>query len=540
MDKNNPNGNAQDNKDEDLSALISNAIENKKILEQSENTPEILAARTGEIDLNKAAAEKKEGVKTGEDSANKKASLQGNNKDKAEKKPAENQNNKKNSSAPKQNTNKKETSVNNNLSKDSKPQKKQNNQEKNLNKNKKSSKSGNKKQRWDFKKKTGVTLGIIFLVIVIIAAIAVGLFFHYTGLLNRKKDNKVNSGKAPIDSSLIVNEADTFDKEKKDEELKKQLANRSQPISDENVMNILLIGEDLRDTEEDNRGNTDVMMLISINKSNKTITMTSLMRDMYVYLDGYESNKLNSAYWHEGSELLEKTIENYFGVGIDRYVMVNFYTFIDIVDAVGGIDIDVKLDEAEGMKDPMDEQNKYLGNKHDTDYLTKGGMQHLNGNQALAYARLRYVGNADFERTQRQRRVINEIISKAKSLSLFELDKLANKVFPQVNTDLTNGELASLLYNAFDFMNYDIQEVRIPADGYYTNEVIDQMDVLMPDYAANAAIMQKIIYGEAKTVEEAAKQYEEELANGETNSYNSMNNAYGYNDGYNYGYNYGY
>ena len=516
MDKNNPNGNTQDNKDENLSELISNAIENKKKSDKSENQSD----KTGEIDLNeKQKTEQNKDNKTHKqnNSSQKKKNDLKNGSSHTSRSARNNQNRK---SGGNQNSGSKNSSQKNDASKKS-----EDNKKKNSSASQKSDENGKKK--WTKKEKIGVTLGFIFLFIIIIAAIVVGLFFHYSGLLNRDKDTSINSGKAPIDSSLIVDKEDTFNQAEKDAELKKQLANKAEPISDENVMNILLIGEDLRDTTDNNRGNTDVMMLISLNKSNKTITMTSLMRDMYVYLEGYESNKLNSAYWHEGSDLLRTTIENYFGVAVDRYVMVNFYTFIDIVDAVGGIDVNVTAEEAEGMKDPLDEQNKYLGNKHGTDYLTKSGLQHLNGNQALAYARLRYVGNADFERTERQRRVINEIIDKAKSLSLIELDALANKVFPQVSTDLTTGELASLLCDAFDFMNYDVQEVRIPVDGYFTNEVINRMDVLMPNYNANAAIMQKIIYGKAKTVEEAAAQYEEELANGEFNSYNSMNSPYG-------------
>ena len=135
---------------------------------------------------------------------------------------------------------------------------------------------------------------------------------------------------------------------------------------------------------------------------------------------------------------------------------------------------------------------------------------HLNGNQALAFARLRYVGNSDYERTERQRRVISEIITEAKKLNLVQLDKLLNKVLPEINTDLTDGEIANLLLNAFDYMNYDIQQLRIPADGYFTNEVIYSMDVLNPDFAANSAFIQYIVYGSCKNIDEAIKQYQEE------------------------------
>ena len=221
------------------------------------------------------------------------------------------------------------------------------------------------------------------------------------------------------------------------------------------------------------------MMIISINTKNKTITMTSLMRDMYIYMAQFdEGNRLNSAYWHGGCEYLEQCIEDYFGIQIDRYARVNFYSFIDIVETVGGIDMEVSKAEAEGMKKPMAEQNKYLKNKKGTDYISDdifAGKSdedkvklHLNGNQALAFARLRYVGNSDYqkpsqqpsrkkssalpstgshrrlhkvvshrrmERTERQRRVISEIITELRSFSLVQLDKLLNSP-SEINTDL--------------------------------------------------------------------------------------------------------
>lgn len=382
-----------------------------------------------------------------------------------------------------------------------------------------------KKKGWSVKKKTGVALGIIFLSLVIITAVIVGLFFHYTGLLDRTGDDKINTEPAPFNSSDWVDESDTFNEKEKEDELRAQLAKNSEKISDEEVMNILLIGEDIRDTEGNDRGNTDVMMIISINHKQKTITMTSLMRDMYVYMSEYNnSGKLNSAYWHGGAEYLERVIEDYFGIEIDRYVKVNFRQFIDIVEAVGGLDLTVAANEAEAMDAPLSEQNKYLGYKKGTDYIDKslyktGGeddkvKMHLNGNQSLAYARIRYNCGDDYGRTQRQRIVMKEIIKEAKKLSFIELDSLMNKVFPEVKTDITNGEIASILLNAFDYMNYDIQELRLPVDGYFTDDVIWNMQVLSPNYQANAAFLKYIVYGDAKNSEEAAAQYEKEIADG--------------------------
>ena len=199
--------------------------------------------------------------------------------------------------------------------------------------------------------------------------------------------------------------------------------------------------------------------------------------------------------------MLEDTLENYYGVSIDRYVIVNFKSFIEVIDTIGGIKMDVRDDEAEGMKKPMAEQNKLLNKKKGTDYLKKGGTQlQLNGNQALSYARLRYVGNADYERTERQRKVIAEIINECKNLSFTELHTLAVKIFPQVKLDITKSEFASMLLNSFDYLGYDVQQLRIPADGLFSEDVVSKggynLSVLMPDFKANSDLLINTIYGD--------------------------------------------
>ena len=172
-----------------------------------------------------------------------------------------------------------------------------------------------------------------------------------------------------------------------------QRTNTDASMNSSDVRNILLIGSDTRNADE--RGRTDSMILLSINSTTKEITMTSFMRDMYVNIKGVDADgndidtwsKLNAAYVYGGAELLMDTIEYNFDIAVDDYVYIDFLSFVDIVDAVGGIELDISDEEAEGMKPPMAEQNKLLGNKKGTDYLDKGGKKlHVNGNQALAYA----------------------------------------------------------------------------------------------------------------------------------------------------------
>lgn len=266
-------------------------------------------------------------------------------------------------------------------------------------------------------------------------------------------------------------------------------------MSSDDVLNVLIIGSDTRDA--DTRGRTDSMILMSVNKATKQTTMTSFMRDMYVEIPGNGWNKMNAAYVYGGAELLMDTIELNFDIEVDKYVYIDFFSFIDIVDAVGGIELDISDAEAEGMKDPMDEQNKYLGNEKGTDYLTSGGEGiTVNGNQALAYARLRYVGNADFERTERQRIVISKILEKATTLNPLELDAFAKTCLSNLTTNMTKSELYFLTYRAPFILGYETQQLRIPMDDAYSYGTTDNgQSILNVNFDLCRQTLDETIYG---------------------------------------------
>lgn len=391
---------------------------------------------------------------------------------------------------------------------------------------------------WPKKKKIGFVCGCIFIFLCLLLLLIVVLFHNYFSLLGGKWRGSTTSEK-PTYSDVDSTRSDTIDAKTEDEKLKEQLRKSATNImSDSDVYNVLLIGEDLRDTEGESRGNTDVMMLISINQRLKTITMTSFMRDIYVYIPDWEySNRLNAAYWHGGPESLENTLEQYFGVTIDRYAIVNFNQFITIVDTLGGLTLDVTDAEVQAMVDPQNEQNMYLNQPFGTDILTKGGTGlKLNGNQALAFARIRKGVGDDFGRTKRQRTVIAEMINKAKNMSLTQLNDLVHEIFPNIYTDVEEGEAASLLLNAFDYMKYDIQQVQVPADGTFTDEIIDGMDILSIDFDANAKIVQDTIYG-SSTVDDSSEDdissQESVPADANANGYyDEWGNWVPYNNGY--------
>lgn len=269
------------------------------------------------------------------------------------------------------------------------------------------------------------------------------------------------------------------------------------------VKNILIIGSDSRD--ENSFGRTDSIILMSINSKTKTITLTSFMRDMYVNISGVRTDgssidtydKINAACVYGGPELLMDTIEYNFDVHIDDYVYFDFFSFVDIVDSIGGITIEISDEEAAGMKAPMAEQNKILGKKKGTDYLKHGGKIHMNGNQALAYARLRYVGNADFERTERQRLVINKIVEKVKSSGPLTIDKFARTTMSDLTTNMSKMKMYGMVYKAMFSMNYKMVSLRLPAEGDYSYGWHNGQSTLDVDIERCREKIRKEIYGQS-------------------------------------------
>ncbi len=230
----------------------------------------------------------------------------------------------------------------------------------------------------------------------------------------------------------------------------------------ENIYNLLLIGVDRRDKSWN--GNSDAMILITINRNTKTIYMTSFMRDLYANIEGVGVRKLNHAYAVGAGPLLVNTLETNYGVYIDNYASVDFSDIRQVIDVLGGVDIEIKDYELSEMA--------AVG-------IYNTGMQHLNGAQALAYSRIRYHGNADFERTQRQRTVLLCLMEKARSMSVLEMASMADQVLPLVTHNLSSTETLNLMKDLPTVLKYKTEEIRIPADKEYHsyNEILIPNDI---------------------------------------------------------------
>ncbi len=257
-----------------------------------------------------------------------------------------------------------------------------------------------------------------------------------------------------------------------------------------NVINVLLIGADSRDGT--NSGNTDVMMLLSLNKKTKQLKICSFLRDSYLYVEGSSRaycTKLNAAYSMGGAKCLVQTIENNYKIEIDNYVMVNFETFEKIIDAMGGVTVDVKQYEA-------NEIVRY----------TKGAVSPpvgdgvtLDGEEALYFCRIRKCdADGDISRTRRQRMVIENIIDKVLSASISDINKYINILLPHVMTGYKESEIFSLGVKAVTggWAMYEREQIQVPSE---ENRVSGDADmwIWVVDYQKAAHDLQMSLYGQS-------------------------------------------
>ncbi len=267
------------------------------------------------------------------------------------------------------------------------------------------------------------------------------------------------------------------------------------PLKKDGVTSMLLIGSDSRTAGTE--GRSDAMILITISDRTKTVHMTSLLRDMYVDIPGHDGNRLNAAYAYGGPELLMETVNQNFGTEVYHYAVVNFEAFAGLVDAVGGVELELTAEEVQWVNAYLNEYNELRGMPMETDYLdtSLSGNIHLNGAQALAYCRNRYIGT-DFARTQRQRNVLSAVMKKLPSALLTNPGGLVNGLFPNLTTNLTRGECMRLMLMAGKLLSYDLVQDSLPLDGTYSNATIREMAVLQVDFEQNRAYIRKEIYGE--------------------------------------------
>lgn len=341
-----------------------------------------------------------------------------------------------------------------------------------------------------------VALSIVGLIIVSVVGVFLVFHHYYKKLDYDDGDKEFITTEYTPDGDLLASDSDPNLILSADEALLENLQNNSTPVMfSDDVYNILLIGQDSRDKYT--LGRSDSMIIVSINQKTDEIIMTSIMRDVYTAIPGVGNARINAAYAYGGPELLIDTIQQNFKIKIDSYVSVNFYSFMDVVDAVGGVEMTVSDAEIKVLNYYVEEINELEGLPKNDGKLNKGGTYVLTGKQALGYSRIRYVGNADYERTERQRKVLEAVFYKSKSLGLSKLNDMLEEILPEVLTNIEESEMLSLIVNfTTDYKDYDIKQCRVPYDGTYSGLVIDGAQVLGIDFKSNISNMRRDIYGD--------------------------------------------
>lgn len=267
-------------------------------------------------------------------------------------------------------------------------------------------------------------------------------------------------------------------------------------LADENVWNVLLIGSDT--LLEEGVGRSDSMILVTVSKYTDTIVLTSLMRDIFIKIPEYGYDRINAALPWGGVGLLEETISANFGIHVDNYAIVDFQIFQDIINALGGLYLTPTAEEVKAINEAMVNLNHPEYKLEYTNDLT-----HFNGLQTLYYARIRSIGQSDFDRTERQRKVLLSAKERVLNMDLTEILDLITTYLPRITTDVDSDKCFSLLFSAYNILkNYDISQLRVPLDGTAENATINGMAVLMIDFDENINAWQRLVYGTG-TEEEA-------------------------------------
>jgi polyisoprenyl-teichoic acid--peptidoglycan teichoic acid transferase len=313
-----------------------------------------------------------------------------------------------------------------------------------------------KKVKMTKKKRAIVIASSILGVILILALVVFGITYSQLSKIKLTSIPKTNEG-----LGITQKVADTAAKAK--------------------ITNIMLYGDDRLDKNEN--GRSDSMIVLSIDETNNKVKMCSIMRDSYVNIEGHGMDKLNHAFSYGGPALSIKTINQNYELDIKDYIKVDFDGLKAIVDYLGGVEIPIKSYELPGVTS--------VG-------ITKAGTYNLSGTQALAYARIRYYGNNDYERTDRQRLVLSEIFKKIKAKGATGFPGVVAKILPYVETSLAQSDILSLGMKMASSNISNVEQLRLPLDNYKKDVTIDGVYYLQWDKQPNLDALHKFIWGEGE------------------------------------------
>jgi len=295
-----------------------------------------------------------------------------------------------------------------------------------------------------------------------------------------------------------LSKVNTVEISKKNEDL----GIKNPPVTEEKseeIINIALFGVDVGRDKYD-VPNSDSIMIATLDRKHNKLKLTSIMRDTYVEISGYGKTKINEAYAKGGAPLAIKTLNENFNLNIRDYVTVNFFGLEKVIDLLGGVTVEVKDYELKEINTWVREVAEL---QHKEPVLVQHtGVQNLTGGQAVAYCRLRHVGNGDFERTDRQRRVLNELFNKVRSVGVTKYPSIVSEILPQIETSISTTEILSLGTKVLTSKIDTIEQQRFPLDGYCKGEMINEIWYLVPkpDLTDTEKQIHDFIYEDIKPV----------------------------------------
>ena len=287
--------------------------------------------------------------------------------------------------------------------------------------------------------------GIIVLVLVIILVLIVGsIFFFINSKLSKIQQVNIDESDLGVSSQVKENLSD--------------------------YRNIALFGIDSRDSSLGKGNRSDCIIIASINNKTKEVKLISVYRDTYVNIEGHGLDKITHAYSYGEAPLALKTLNENFDLNITEFVTVNFDAVAEAVNALGGITINVEPEEVNYINQYINETSEVTG--LDTEKVTTSGSQTLDGVQAVAYARIRYTEGGDYKRTERMRTVVEAMVNKFKTKSISEMNQIIDQILPEVYTNITAGDIFSLLpsvasFNVTDSIGWPYETKGITLDRWY-------------------------------------------------------------------------
>lgn len=355
----------------------------------------------------------------------------------------------------------------------------------------------------DKKKRIALLVLVSVLAVIVLLALA-GIFYYNSkiGLLQYSDGKVFSEGSIDENDSDLLAESAAMEQQLAGLKEKDVVEAEGEIFGDEDVFNILLIGTDDRTKEFSDNARGDTCMLLSINKKTTAVKLVSFERGigMPILAGPYEGQYdwLTHTFRYGGADLMMQEIRECFKIDVTRYVRVNINTFMQLVDSVGGVDIELTQAEADYINYP--EGTYAAAHIREMDVAGElqtvtAGLNHLNGATAMLYARCRYIDN-DWHRVQRQQNVIQATLNQTKNLNVLELNSLLDEVLPLVQTNLTEKEMISLLLLVPNYQGFTLDQMTIPAQATYGSMTgVDGRSMFAVDFNQNAQILKEFLYG---------------------------------------------